>query len=193
MAEEIIEEINDDNNQQKEKEPQENPAPANSEKKYSDEDMNNIVKRNTSKAEQKLLKSLGITDVEKAKEILKAAAETEAKGNDAQTNALEKITQRAAKAEIKNILAEKGFVGKKADRMLNLITLDECIKDGGEIDAEKVESELESIKSDFPELFSADEKSKSGFRFGSDGDSKHDDNGIKKPTENKKRWNRFNN
>ena len=193
MAEEIIEEINNDNNQSKGNEQQENPAPAGSEKKYSDEDMNNIVKKNTSKAEQKLLKSLGITDVEKAKEILKAAAETETNENGTQANALEQVTQRAVKAEIKNILAEKGFVGKKADRMLNLITLNECINDNGEIDAEKVESELESVKSDFPELFSADEKSKSGFRFGSDGDSEHNESGVKKPAENKKRWNRFNN
>ena len=107
MAEEQIEEINDVDNQQKGNEQQEPPAPVGSEKKYSDEDMNNIVKRNTSKAEQKLLKSLGITDVEKAKGILKAAAEAETSENDAQAKALEQVTQRAVKAEIKNILAEK--------------------------------------------------------------------------------------
>ena len=181
MAEEQIEEINDVDNQQKGNEQQEPPAPVGSEKKYSDEDMNNIVKRNTSKAEQKLLKSLGITDVEKAKGILKAAAK-----------ALEQVTQRAVKAEIKNILAEKGFAGKKADRMLNLLTLNACINENGEVDAQKVESELESVKSDFPELFSADEKAKGGFRFGSDGDSEYKGE-VKKPAENKKRWNRFNN
>lgn len=192
MAEEKIEEINEIDNQQNENEQQENPAPAGSEKKYSDEDMNNIVKRNTSKAEQKLLKSLGITDVEKAKEILKAAAEAEISENDTQAKTLEQVTQRAVKAEIKNILAEKGFAGKKADRMLNFLSLDECINENGEVDAQKVESELESVKSDFPELFSADEKAKGGFRFGSDGDSEHKGE-IKKPAENKKRWNRFNN
>lgn len=48
--------------------------PANEpEKKYTDDDVNNISKKNSEKAVNKLLKELGITDKEKAKKILAEA------------------------------------------------------------------------------------------------------------------------
>lgn len=171
-----------------------NPAGAGSdEKKYSDKEVNDISTKNVAKAEQKLLKSLGITDVEKAKGILKAAAEAEAKEQDTDAKALEQIMQRAVKAEAKNVLAEKGFTGKKADRMLNLLNLSECVDEKGEVDTAKVEKELECIKADFPELFSAKSESNNGFKFGSDGNTSHDEKKSKTAVDNRKRWNRFNN
>lgn len=163
------------------------------EKKYSDKEMNDISKRNVSKAEQKLLKSLGITDVEKAKAILKNAAEKEARDNDTTAKTLEETVRRAVRAEVKNVLADNGLTGKKAERMIGLIDLKACCNENGEVETEKVEEELKGIKADFPELFnSGDGKEPLGFKFGSDGE-----NDIKapksKPAENRKKWNRFNN
>ena len=48
------------------------------EKKYSEEEMNGISKKNSEKAVAKVLKELGITDRVKAKEILSKAAAEEA-------------------------------------------------------------------------------------------------------------------
>ena len=48
-------------------------AEKSAEKKYSEEEMNGIVTRKSEKAVQKALKELGITDREKAKEVLKNA------------------------------------------------------------------------------------------------------------------------
>lgn len=194
MAEETkVEETKVEEQQTKEGEST-NPAGAGSgEKKYSDKEVNDISAKNAAKAEQRLLKSLGITDVEKAKSILKAAEEAEAKEQDTNAKALEQITKRAVKAEAKNVLAEKGFTGKKADRMLNLINLNDCVNEKGEIDTDKVEKELESIKADFPELFSADNEAKNGFKFGSDGSTSQDEKKTKIAADNRKRWNRFNN
>ena len=49
-------------------------AEKSAEKKYSEEEMNGIVTRKSEKAVQKALKELGITDREKAKEVLKNEA-----------------------------------------------------------------------------------------------------------------------
>jgi len=163
------------------------------EKKYSDKEMNAISKKNAEKAEKKLLKSLGITDVEKAKEIFKNAAEREKSAEtDSADSALKKATERAVRAEVKNVFAEKNITGKKAERMLGLIDLENCRDDDGNVDKEKVETELEALKSDVPELFTtADEKDQKGFKFGSDGETEVDSKG-KKPVDNQKKWNRFN-
>lgn len=161
-------------------------------KKYSDKEMNDISKKNVSKAEQKLLKSLGITDVEKAKAILKNAAENEARENDITAKTLEETVRRAVRAEVKNVLADNGFTGKKAERMIGLIDLKTCCNEKGELDSKKIEEELKGIKTDFPELFNNGESEESqGFKFGSDGESN-----IRLPktksVDNRKKWNRFN-
>ncbi len=168
---------------------EENPT-ASEEKKYTDKQLNDISKKNVAKAEAKLLKSLGVTNLEEAKKILKAVKHNDENAADNSKKELQQITQRAVKAEIKNVLAEKGFIGKKADRMLNLLNLTDCLNDDGEIDASKVEQELEGVKADFPELFSKQEES-TGFKFGSEGETKME-KVNQKPPENRKRWNRFN-
>lgn len=162
------------------------------EKKYSDKEMNDISKKNVSKAEQKLLKSLGITDVEKAKVILKNAAEKEARESDTTAKTLEETVKRAVRAEVKNVLADNGLTGKKADRMIGLIDLKACCNESGEVETKKVEEELKGIKTDFPELFNNDDgNSTQGFKFGSDGEGKIE-SPKSKPVENRKKWNRFN-
>lgn len=52
------------------------------EKKYSEEEMNGISKKNSEKAVAKVLKELGITDKVKAKEILSKAAAEEAANSE---------------------------------------------------------------------------------------------------------------
>lgn len=52
--------------------------PSGDEKKYTEEEMNGISKKNSEKAVKKMLKDLGIEDQEKARAILKKAAEEEA-------------------------------------------------------------------------------------------------------------------
>ena len=53
--------------------PNTTPPATEPEKKYTDDDVNNISKKNSEKAVNKLLKELGITDKEKAKKILAEA------------------------------------------------------------------------------------------------------------------------
>ncbi len=166
-----------------------------SDKKYSDEELNGIVAKSNSKTEQKLLKALGITDVEKAKSILKEAAEKEAKENDGtaeKDETLKKAVQRAVRAEVKNILAENGLTGNRAERMLGLINLKSCTDEQGEVNTENVNAEIEAVKKDFPELFNEEKETNLGFKIGSDGLQEELESIVKEPVQSKKRWNRFN-
>lgn len=54
---------------------EQNTEPAAEEKKYTDGELNGIVKKKSEKAVQKFMSELGITDKEKAKSILAKAAE----------------------------------------------------------------------------------------------------------------------
>lgn len=69
------------------------------EKKYSEEEMNGISKKNSEKAVAKVLKELGITDKVKAKEILSKAAAEEAanSGNNGTGEEMSQIQQALAK------------------------------------------------------------------------------------------------
>lgn len=62
------------------------------EKKYSEEEMNGISKKNSEKAVAKVLKELGITDKVKAKEILSKAVAEEA-ANSENNGAGEEMSQ----------------------------------------------------------------------------------------------------
>lgn len=59
------------------------------EKKYSEEEMNGISKKNSEKAVKKFMKELGITDVDKAKEILAKATQSGDNGQHSGTNTAE--------------------------------------------------------------------------------------------------------
>lgn len=145
------------------------------EKKYTDEDVNNISKKNSDKAVNKFMKDMGITDVEKAKEILKKAAEEEEKNKsvDEKTQEAikkaEKATLTAMNKTIENALLRKKVDDGKVSRASRLVNKENIIDENGEIDENKLNSEIEAIIKEFPELVPTTETTKVGFKVGGDG------------------------
>ncbi len=142
-----------------------------SEKKYTDEDVNAISLKNTNKAVEKLKKELGIDDVEEAKKILNAFKSTK---QDTKTDELSILKQQAEKnmleavnLRIENALLVKGVDSSKSSRMMRLVDKKAILDENGNIDNSKLNTEIEEILKDFPEL---SKKSKEkGFAIGGDG------------------------
>lgn len=153
------------------------------EKKYSDKELNDISLKNSKKAEAKLLKELGIDDVEKAKSILaKAKEEEEAnKSVDEKTKELtqsrDKARLEAMNSKIENALLRKGVSDSRVERAVRLIDKTNILDANGDIDSSKLTTEVEDVIKDFPELISKTEETKKGFQVGGDGkeDKKDDD------------------
>ena len=153
------------------------------EKKYSDKELNDISLKNSKKAEAKLLKELGIDDVEKAKSILaKAKEEEEAnKSVDEKTKELtqsrDKARLEAMNSKIENALLRKGVSDSRVERAVRLIDKANILDANGDIDSSKLTTEVEDVIKDFPELISKTEEIKKGFQVGGDGkeDKKDDD------------------
>ena len=153
------------------------------EKKYSDKELNDISLKNSKKAEAKLLKDLGIDDVEKAKEILaKARAEEEA--NKSQDEKTMELTQardeariEAVNAKIENALLRKGVSETRIERAVRLIDKSNILDKDGKVDISKLNSEVEDTIKDFPELIAKNEEEKKVFKIGGDGkeDTKPDE------------------
>lgn len=145
------------------------------EKKYSDKEVNDISTKNVSKALAKQLKELGIEDVEKAKSILAKAREEEEKNKSVD----EKTQEALKKAEKQTLLAmnktiENALLRKKVDdgkvaRASRLVNKENIIDEHGEIDENKLNSEIEAIIKDFPELIPTTDAAKVGFKVGGDG------------------------
>lgn len=152
------------------------------EKKYTDDDVNNISTKNVSKALAKQLKELGIDDVEKAKSILaKAKADEEAsKSQDEKTQELTKKYDKARldalNSRIENALLRKGVSDSRVERAVRLIDKTNILDNNGDIDSSKLSTEVEDVIKDFPELVSKNEEEKKGFKVGGDGkEDKKDD------------------
>lgn len=145
------------------------------EKKYSDKEVNDISTKNVSKALAKQLKELGIDDVEKAKSILAKAREEEEKNKSVD----EKTQEAIKKAEKATLLAmnktiESALLRKKVDdgkvsRASRLVNKENIIDENGDIDENKLNSEIEAIIKEFPELIPTTDNSKVGFKVGGDG------------------------
>lgn len=100
-------------------------AEKSAEKKYSEEEMNGIVTRKSEKAVQKALKELGITDREKAKEVLKNAEKSggqpTVQKNEGSTDELQKnleercrvLKNEAVDARIENAVLSAGVNSEK--------------------------------------------------------------------------------
>ena len=152
-----------------------------SEKKYSDEELNAISFKNEQKALEKQLKDLGIDDVEKAKSILAKAREDEekAKSVDEKTQEAikkaEKATLEAINAKIENALLRKGIDEKKVTRAVRLVEKKNVLDKDGELDQSKLETEIEDLLKDFPELITKTEEEKKGFKIGDDGKEEQKD------------------
>jgi hypothetical protein len=148
---------------------------ASEEKKYTDKDVNDISTKNVSKALAKQLKELGIDDVEKAKSILAKAREEEEKNKSVDEKTQEAI-QKAEKQTLKamNMTIENALLRKKVDdgkvsRASRLVNKENIIDENGEIDENKLNSEIEAIIKEFPELIPTTDAAKVGFKVGGDG------------------------
>ncbi len=173
--------------------------------KYSEEDMNNITKKNEEKAKKKLLADLGITDVEKAKQILaKANADTQnnAAGDNTGNNAgdstlksqLTEALERADNAILEIVLHKNNVKAEKIEKAVRLIDRKDCLDDEGKFSKEKADEAVKALLKDWPELTGANggDNSNTGFRIGSDGQNQAADGSSPKQTVQKS-WNRFNN
>lgn len=151
------------------------------EKKYSDKELNDISLKNEQKALAKQLKDLGIDDVEKAKSILAKAKEDEekAKSVDEKTQEAikraEKATLEAINAKIENALLRKGINDKKVTRAVRLVDKKNILDKDGELDQSKLETEIDELLKDFPELINKTMEDKKGFKIGDDGKEEQKD------------------
>ena len=145
------------------------------EKKYSDEELNAISLKNEQKALANQLKDLGIDDVEKAKSILAKAKEDEekAKSVDEKTQEAikraEKATLEAINAKIENALLRKNIREEKVTRAVRLVDKKNILDKDGSLDQSKLDTEIEELLKDFPELISKTEEDKKSFKIGDDG------------------------
>ncbi len=173
--------------------------------KYSEEDMNNITKKNEEKAKKKLLADLGITDVEQAKQILaKANADSQnnAAGDNTGNNAgdsalqsqLDEANMRADNAVLETVLHKNNVKAEKIEKAVKLIDRKDCLDDEGKFSKEKADAAVKELLKDWPELTGANggDNSNAGFRIGSDGQNQTADGSSQKQTVQKS-WNRFNN
>lgn len=174
------------------------------EKKYTDDDVNKISKKNSDKAVNKLMKDLGIDDVEEAKTILaNARAEkeknksAEEKANDLSNSLTEKDkkiaekNQQLVEALLENRLLHSGVESSKIARAVKMISTSSVLNEDGEVDSDLMTSEIEKLLKDFPEFKSksSEDRKEKGFKFGSDGkDDKAKKQDVASTT---KRWNRF--
>lgn len=178
-------------------------TPLAAEKKYTEEEMNGISKKNSEKAVNKLLNELGITDKEKAKSILQKAAQEEAAqqastGND---NVSEQLRSElvAERAEKERAMLEAVFLTERVDpakiaKTVRLIDLDDCRDDEKKFDRTKAQEAVKALLKEWPELAPKTDAGNVGFTIGSDGQQTEGGNNSAKTTKAppQKSWNRFN-
>lgn len=149
------------------------------EKKYTDKELNDISLRNEQKALAKQLKDLGIDNIwcnsEKAKSILAKAREKEesTKSVDEKTQEAiqraEKATLEAVNAKIENVLLRKNVKEEKITRAVRLVDKKNILDKDGSLDESKLNTEIEDLLKDFPELISKTDENKKGYKIGDDG------------------------
>lgn len=171
------------------------------EKKYSEEEMNGISKKNSEKAVAKVLKELGITDRVKAKEILsKAAAEEAANSANNGTGeemsqiqqALAKERERADGAVLESLLLAAHVDAKKVMKAARLVERDKCVDDDGNFDREKASAQVVELLKEWPELVIKSDEGNVGFVIGGDGKPGAEQKKTPEKKVPQKRWNRFN-
>lgn len=151
------------------------------EKKYTDKELNDISLKNEQKALAKQLKDLGIDDVEKAKSILAKAREDEEKSKsvDEKTQEAikkaEKATLEVVNAKIENALLRKNVKEEKITRAVRLVDKKNILDKEGSLDESKLNTEIEDLLKDFPELISKTDENKKGYKIGDDGKEEQKD------------------
>lgn len=172
----------------------ENTPPASEpEKKYTDDDVNNISKKNSEKAVNKLLKELGITDKEEAKRILAEAAA--AKGaNQPPVQDDTRVAELTASLEnsvLENIMLAQHVKAEKVARAVKLIDRADCLDDEGKFSRDKATEAVKKLFEEWPELAEKADEKHVGFSIGGDGQQSTAPAGATKPVKQKS-WNRFN-
>lgn len=169
------------------------------EKKYTDDDVNGIVKKNSSKAVNNWLKDLGITDPNKAREILSAAVAQEQQAMDKSSDTANLQSQLEAeradkeRAFVENIFLTRNVDASKVSKAVRLIDLADCRNENGVFDREKATAAVDELLKDWPELKKAQAENQTGFVIGSDGNQNAAENkGGKTKPPAQKSWNRFN-
>lgn len=148
-------------------------------KTYTDEEVNAISLKNSDKAVKKLMAELGIENIDEAKAILTKAKEEKAEEVDEEKNSLreeaKKAKVNAMNLKIENSLLLRGVNSSKASRIKGLINKSDILDDKGELDEDKLNTEIEELFKTFPE-FKTKNETNSGFVLGSDGkeDKKED-------------------
>lgn len=151
------------------------------EKKYTDKELNDISLKNEQKALAKQLKDLGIDDIEKAKSILAKAKEDEEKSKsvDEKTQEAlkkaEKATLEAINIKIENALLRKNVKDEKITRAVRLVDKKNILDENGTLDESKLNTEIEDLLKDFPELVSKSDDNKKTFKIGDDGKEEQKD------------------
>lgn len=166
------------------------------EKKYTDSEMNNISKKNSEKAVAKLLKELGITDRQKAKEILRQASERENGTADTETEGqlrsqLEEATKQARQATLENIFLQNNVQARKIARASRLVDEKDCLDENGRFSRQKAENAVKELLKEWPELLQSTDSAQVGFKIGADTSEKKTTSPVQKQPVQKS-WNKFN-
>ena len=173
--------------------PTQTPPSTNSEKKYTDADVNNISKKNSEKAVNKVLKELGITDKEEAKQILAdAAAKKAAQQPPAQDDTrVAELTASLENSVLENIMLGEHVKPEKVARAVKLIERKDCLDDEGNFSRDKATEAVKKLFEEWPELAEKADGKSVGFSIGGDGKQTTAPAGTAQPVKQKS-WNRFN-
>lgn len=172
------------------------------EKKYTDEDVNNISVKNAKKAVAKLMKELGITentDRAKVKELIEKAQldkpQEEQGGDNAGQNAQLTAALAEAQTMAENAILEAVMLAAhvKADKVakaVKLIDRNDCLDEDGKFSREKASAAVAELLKTWTELTDKAEDGGPGFSIGGDGQEDKKKEPAKKTVQ--KSWNRFN-
>lgn len=150
------------------------------EKKYTDEDVNNISTKNSAKAVAKLMKELGITkktDKAKVKALIEKAALDEAAADNSGTGedtsqltaALAEAQATAENAVLENLMLSAHVQAGKVARAAKLIDRKDCLDDDGKFSREKAAAAVTELLKDWTDLVDKPDGGKVGFSIGADG------------------------
>ena len=168
-------EVNENTTQNIEQPEQNTEQPAAPEKKYTDDEVNAISKKNSDKAVAKMPKELGIDSTDEAraaaKEILAKAKAEKAPEKAAEKDNNEKFAAaiaRANTAQATLALVGKGVPADKAARFARLLDLSDAVDANGEIDPDKMAEAVDALLAEWPEALPKADNA-AGFKIGSDG------------------------
>ena len=147
------------------------------EKKYTDEEVNNISVKNSKKAVAKLMKELGITektDRAKVKELIEKAQldkqeEPETDGAEQNSRAAAELAEARAMAEnavLEAVMLAAHVKADKVARAVKLVDRADCLDDDGKFSREKASAAVTELLKTWTELTDKAENGGPGFSIG---------------------------